>query len=153
LLKRISKIVNIVFIISSLHSHAQPLESSESSDDLGKLSVRIMGFANDRGECWFALDNSENVYESEDSVFIGKILPIFNKEVILEIDSLKFGVYAIRVFHDENSNGELDSDFLGIPTEDYGYSNNVSAWFGAPSWERAKFRLAKKELTIEIYVD
>ena len=119
----------------------------------GTLDIRITGFPNDDGECWFALDNAEAVYESEDSVFIGKILPIISGEVIINIDSLDYGNYAIRVFHDENSNGELDSNFLGIPTEDYGFSNNVSAWFGAPSWERAKFLFNQKQMTIKISVD
>jgi uncharacterized protein (DUF2141 family) len=119
----------------------------------GSLTVRISGFENNNGECWFALDNSEDVYESEDSVFIGKILPIKNNEVIVEIDSLSYGVYAIRVFHDENSNGELDTNILGIPTEDYGYSNDVSAWFGPPSWERAQFLFNKENIIIEVSVD
>lgn len=119
----------------------------------GNLIVIITGFENDRGDCWFALDNSEEVYESDDSVFIGKILPIKNNKVIVEIDSLNYGYFAIKVFHDENSNRKLDTDFLGIPTEDYGYSNNVSAWFGAPSWERAKFFFNQKEMTIEISID
>lgn len=119
----------------------------------GTMSIRITGFTNDDGECWFGLDNVKSVYESEDSVFIGKILPIINGEVIIKIESIDYGNYAIRVFHDENSNGELDSNFLGIPTEDYGFSNNVSAWFGAPSWERAKFLFNQKQMPIEISVD
>ena len=124
-----------------------------SSAGLGTIIVRITGFASDEGDCWFALDNSKEFYESEDSVFIGKILPIRNSEVLLTLDSLKYGSYAIKVFHDENINGELDSNFLGIPTEDYGYSNNVSAWFGPPSWERAEFLLNEREMMIEISVD
>ena len=119
----------------------------------GTLSIKISGFENDKGECWFALDNSKDVYESKDSVFIGKILPIINRGVYLKIDSLEYGYYAIKVFHDENSNGKLDLNFLGIPTENYGYSNNVSAWFGQPDWEKAKFFFNQREMTIEISVD
>ena len=119
----------------------------------GKLIVNITGFENDKGDCWFALDNSEDVYERDDTVFIGKILPIVNNKVSVEIDSLKYGTYAVKVFHDENRNGELDTNFLGIPSEDYGYSNNVSAWFGAPSWERAKFFFNQEKMTIEISFD
>jgi uncharacterized protein (DUF2141 family) len=119
----------------------------------GTLSIKISGFENDKGECWFALDNSKDVYESKDSVFIGKILPIINRGVYLKIDSLEYGYYAIKVFHDENSNGELDLNFLGIPTENYGYSNNVSAWFGQPDWEKAKFFFNQREMTLEISVD
>jgi uncharacterized protein (DUF2141 family) len=118
----------------------------------GTLDIKISGFENDKGDCWFALDNSKEVYESKDSVFIGKILPIVNRDVHLKIDSLEYGYYAIRVFHDENSNRKLDSNFLGIPTENYGYSNNAKAWFGPPNWEKAKFFFNQREITIEISI-
>ena len=132
---------------------AQIFKPSAPPVEAGTITVKITGFENDMGECWLALDNSEEIYESDDSVFIGKILPIVNKEVIIQIDSLPYGIYAIRVFHDENSNGELDSNILGIPTEDYGYSNNVSAWFGPPSWERAKFLFNGKEMSIGVSIE
>ena len=128
-------------------------QSVDSSDEMGSVIVRITGFTSDEGDCWFALDNSKEVYESEDSVFIGKILPIINNEVNLTIDSLQFGNYAIKVFHDENGNGELDSNFLGIPSEDYGFSNDASGWFGPPRWEKAMFLLNEREMAIEISVD
>jgi uncharacterized protein (DUF2141 family) len=123
------------------------------SVSLGRIKIVITGFENNDGDCWFAIDNSKEVYEREDSVWIGKILSIKNNEVIVVIDSLKYGEYAVKVFHDENKNGELDTDFLGIPDEDYGYSNDASGWFGPPSWEKAKFIFNQPELTIRIEVD
>jgi uncharacterized protein (DUF2141 family) len=128
-------------------------EAIDNSSDKGTLIVKIVGFVNNNGECRFALDNLKDVFESDDSVYIGKVLPIVNSEVHLEFESLNFGNYAIKVFHDENSNGELDSNFLGIPSEDYGFSNNASAWFGPPSWEKATFLFNHKEMTIEISVE
>ncbi len=128
-------------------------QSSTEVKPIGKLEIIITGFNNDDGECWFALDNSESVYEREDSVWIGKILPIINKMVTVVIDSLDWGEYAVRVFHDENSNGKIDTNFLGIPDEDYGYSNDASGWFGPPSWKNAMFTFDKTEMTIKIEVD
>lgn len=119
----------------------------------GTLIVNIVGFENNNGNCWFALDKIKEVYERDDSVYIGKILPILNEKIVLTIDSLDYGNYAIKVFHDENNNHELDSNILGIPTEDYGFSNNARAWFGPPSWEKAKFLFNKENLTIEISID
>jgi uncharacterized protein (DUF2141 family) len=80
-------------------------------------------------------------------------LPIVNKQVVVVIDSLEFGEYAIRIFHDENENEKIDTNIFGIPTEDYGYSNDASSWFGPPSWEKAKFLFNQSEMTIEIKVD
>jgi uncharacterized protein (DUF2141 family) len=99
------------------------------------------------------LDNSKEVYESEDSVFVGEILPIIDSVATFTIDSLEYGTYAIKVYHDENSDGELDTNILGIPSEDYGFSNDASGWFGPPSWEKSKFLFNQKEMTVEISVD
>jgi uncharacterized protein (DUF2141 family) len=129
---------------------------AQTSDDIsntGKLKVIVTGFENDIGSCRFAIDNSKFVYEREDTVWIGKVLPVINKQVVVVIDSLQYGEYAVRVFHDENKNEIVDTNILGIPTEDYGYSNDASGWFGPPSWEKAKFIFNKPEMTIEIEVD
>lgn len=139
----------LVFI-TSLSGYAQDTEKTSS---FGKLRVVISGFENNEGNCWFALDNSEFIYESDDTVWIGKVLPIENKQVVVVIDSLAFGEYAVRVFHDENTNGEIDTNIFGIPNEDYGYSNDASGWFGPPSWDKAKFTFNQPEMTIKIEVD
>lgn len=134
----------------------QSLKAQSGSPDTytqGNLIVNITGFESDAGDCWFAIDNSKDIFEGDTSVYIGKILPIKNRKVIVEIDSLPFGEYAIKVFHDKNRNGMLDTGFLGIPKEDYGYSNNARSWFGPPSWEKAKFIFNQKEMKIEIKVD
>jgi uncharacterized protein (DUF2141 family) len=146
---RIIFLLSIVITVTTINL----AQTSEATTQFGKLKVVILGFNNNEGDCWFAIDNSREVYESEDTVWIGKILSIENKEVIVVIDSLKYGEYAVRVFHDENKNGKIDSNFLGIPTEDYGYSNDASGWFGPPSWEKAKFIFDKPEMTIDINID
>jgi uncharacterized protein (DUF2141 family) len=144
--------VAAVIVVIVLHS---PLNFSQNNNsiEMGSLTVKLTGFANDNGNCRFALDNSKEVYESEDSVFVGRLLPIIDSVATFTIDSLQYGTYAIKVFHDENSDGELDTNIFGIPSEDYGFSNNASGWFGPPSWEKSKFLFNEKEMTVEISVD
>ena len=54
---------------------------------------------------------------------------------------LPHGEYAIAVFVDANGNGKMDKNFLGIPKEQYGFSNNVMGRMAAPSFEQAKFEV------------
>lgn len=49
------------------------------------------------------------------------------------------GTYAIAVIHDENMNGELDTNWIGIPKEGYGFSNTTIDEFGAPAFSAASF--------------
>jgi uncharacterized protein (DUF2141 family) len=155
-IKQKISLVRLITIIVSLIVFIKPgfifPQEFQESPKLGKLTVIITGFTNETGNCRFALDNSKFIYEREDTVWIGKVLPIVNKQVIVVIDSLAYGEYAVRVFHDENKNEVIDTNILGIPTEDYGYSNNASSWFGPPSWDKAKFIFNKPEMTIEIEV-
>ena len=51
------------------------------------------------------------------------------------------GTYAFAVFHDANSNGKMDKNLVGIPTEDYAFSNNAMGKMGPPSFDDAKFAL------------
>jgi uncharacterized protein (DUF2141 family) len=57
------------------------------------------------------------------------------------------------VIHDENMNGKLDTNALGIPTEGCGFSNDARAWFGAPSFSAASFAYDGRsiELTIDVH--
>ena len=53
------------------------------------------------------------------------------------LTNLDPGHYAIILFHDENGNGKLDKNALGVPTEPYGFSNNVRGFLGPPAFEEA----------------
>ena len=54
---------------------------------------------------------------------------------------LPAGQYAVGIFHDVNLNNKMDNNFLGLPKEQYGFSNNARALFGPPSFEDAAFEL------------
>jgi len=57
------------------------------------------------------------------------------------IEGVPPGDYAVSIIHDANRNGELDSNFMGIPKEGFGFSNNVMGTFGPPSFEKAMIKV------------
>lgn len=83
-------------------------------------------------------DNAEKfLKEARD----GKIVKASAHEITVAFDNLESGDYAVSVIHDKNENGELDSNFIGIPNEPYGFSNNAMGSFGPPSFDKAKMRV------------
>lgn len=70
-----------------------------------------------------------------------------NKVVFKEIPE---GEYAFVVYHDANSNGKLDKNPVGIPTEDYAFSNNALGKMGPPSYDSAKFVLPAAGATVHV---
>jgi uncharacterized protein (DUF2141 family) len=60
------------------------------------------------------------------------------------------GTYALAVVHDENMNGKLDTNWLGIPIEGYGFSNDARALLGPPSFAAASFQYDGENLELTI---
>jgi uncharacterized protein (DUF2141 family) len=71
---------------------------------------------------------------------------------VCEFPGVAPGRYAVSVFHDENSNGKMDTNFMGIPREGVGASNNARGHFGPPKFDDAAFQYSggKLDLTITI---
>lgn len=63
---------------------------------------------------------------------------------------LPAGDYAISLFLDENGNKKLDTNFLGIPKERFGFSNNPRILTGAPSYQDCDFRVESETKKMEI---
>jgi uncharacterized protein (DUF2141 family) len=63
-------------------------------------------------------------------------------------ERLAAGEYAVAVIHDENDNGRLDRNVLGVPSEGYGVSNNHTYALSSPKWDESKFTLASKERAV-----
>ena len=65
---------------------------------------------------------------------------------------LDHGEYAISAYHDKNSNGRLDTGFMGKPAEPYGFSNNARRSFGPAKYQDAKFDVREPGRTIIIHL-
>ena len=80
---------------------------------------------------------------SEVGVFKGLELYLEPKDSMQLSIEIPDGEYAIAFFIDANGNKKLDKNFLGIPKEQFGFSNNAMGTLSAPSFEQAKFRVAR----------
>ncbi|MDP4711603.1 MAG: DUF2141 domain-containing protein [Saprospiraceae bacterium] len=73
--------------------------------------------------------------------------------VRIRLADLPFGTYAIAVLHDANRNERMDFNFLGMPKEGTGSSNDVRNLFSGPEFSQAKFefRPGREDLSIRMY--
>ncbi|QOY93719.1 DUF2141 domain-containing protein [Massilia sp. UMI-21] len=70
--------------------------------------------------------------------------------VSAHIKDLPPGEYGIALFHDANDNGRMDSNAMGIPTEDHAFSNNARGNMGPPTFEQVRFALPAAGATATI---
>lgn len=144
------RIIYFSFIL--LFTFSVSIFSSDGAKKRGTLVVKFNGMSSDDGKVIIALCNSDANYKDHKSPFIGKSISINKNNAIIEFEDLPFGEYAIKAFHDEDANDDLNTNILGIPIEDYGFSNNARGMFGPPSWENAKFELNDNDKVIEIEI-
>ena len=121
------------------------------TENVSSFTLLIEGINKPEGELRIAMFNSKDDYTKEPVYAV--VLPVGDKEMAWKVPDLPFGEYAIAVYHDKNTNGKLDTNFLGIPKEDYGFSNNARGKFGPASWEDAKFSVTESAFTHQIIVN
>ena len=78
------------------------------------------------------------------------VMKIRKTEARCDFEDIPSGTYALVVLHDENMNGKVDTNWLGMPKEGYGFSNDAKASFGAPSFSAASFVYDGKDLDLTI---
>ena len=115
-----------------------------------KLVVNVTNIKSNKGDIGVAVSNSKKT-------FLGK--PLMNKskkakpgELVFEFD-VPNGNYTVSVMHDINKSGDLDKNFLGIPSEPYGISMDGRSKYGPPNYEDAVFTITDKDVKLTIQVD
>ena len=115
------------------------------------IIIKVTGLHSEKGQVRIAVFNSSETWLDEHPVYSSTI-KVDSQSVTWKLDDVPYGDYGIAAFHDENSNGKMDKNLLGIPRERYGFSNNVRAILGPPKWEKAKFSIRNPTTEISIEV-
>lgn len=106
-----------------------------------QLNIRVRGLK-PKGQLLIALFNQPEGFpgKAERAVRKAKV-PVSDREVLCTFDRLAPGTYAFIVVHDENSDGKLNTNWLGIPTEGYVASRGERGTMGPPQYSKAQFPL------------
>lgn len=116
------------------------------------LTVKFEKIRNDQGSIKYLVFNNEEGYPDNLKLSV-KSGSVATKDVAngIVLENLEPGSYSVSVIHDENDNDKLDTNFLGIPKEGFGFSNNPMVMFGPPSFNKTKVEVSKdSEIMIEM---
>jgi uncharacterized protein (DUF2141 family) len=117
----------------------------------GDLEVTIRGIESEQGQLMVAVVNSEAAFNGETPAVLSLLIAARQGNLSFSTDALPDGAYGIRVMHDENGNGDMDSNMVGMPTEAWGFSNNAMGNFGPPTWTDIRFELGgETSMTIDL---
>lgn len=106
------------------------------------LAISVEGLRNEKGTLYCSLFNAADGFPGPSPIVNGAREAQANQQPMsFSWETLPAGPYAITCTHDEDDDGTLDANFLGIPTEGYGVTNNVYPSNRAPSFDEAKVTL------------
>jgi uncharacterized protein (DUF2141 family) len=105
------------------------------------IHVNILNIRNSTGTIDCALFASPKGFPRDvlRSAIVAMVLKIQQTQARCDFEDIPPGTYALAVIHDENMNGKLDTSWLGVPKEGYGFSNDVRATLSPPSFSDASF--------------
>lgn len=135
-------------VVGALASAPLPAAGAEP---VSRISAAISSLRNDRGTVLCSLYRSADGFPGDPSKALRRTQtrPKGGKATCAFLD-LPAGSYAIGVLHDENDNGKMDTNFIGLPKEGYGASNDAKATFGPPRFQDAKVDYQGGLLSLEI---
>jgi len=115
----------------------QPPQPPNQAKNHSTITVRIEGLRNDQGTVYVSLfDNKKAFGDNKGAVISGQARPA-NRAAVVVLDKVAPGRYALSFIHDENDNKKLDTNWIGIPKEGFGYSKDVMGKFGPPKFDDA----------------
>lgn len=119
------------------------------------IRVKVLNIESSRGTVACALFESPDGFPKEYLRHATNVMVTKIRDTIARCDfrDIPPGTYALVVVHDENRNGELDTNWLGIPKESYGFSSDASASLAAPAFSAASFPYDGESLesTVELH--
>ena len=115
------------------------------------IKLEISHMKNQKGYLLIALFTKSGDYPKKGWIKRGLIKHINAKVMKYTFKDIEKGTYAISIVHDENKNLDMDTNFIGMPKEGFGFSTNPKIRFSAPSFNDTKFYLnGLKNLSIKM---
>ena len=117
-----------------------------------ELTLTVTSIDNHQGTLMVAVFDSADAW-SGGSPVAGARIDVSSDTASASLGTLPAGQYAIRMYHDVNGNGELDTNLMGIPSEPFAFSNNARGSFGPASWEDSVFEVSGDAATHSVRLD
>jgi uncharacterized protein (DUF2141 family) len=131
---------------------AQPVAPPATAPTGARIVATVGKLRNHQGSVQCSLHATGKGFPGGKPVAIASVTRLAGTSAVCTFSAVPPGTYAIAVLHDENNNGKLDTNWLGIPEEGYGASNNNLHTFSAPGFEESSFVVRKADVALAIRV-
>ena len=108
-----------------------------------QLTIKISNIEKLKGDIKIGVFNTDTNFLKEGAAIKNYSIKVDKNTAVLTITDLPKGEYAVSMYHDENSDAKMNTNFFGIPKEPYGFSNNIQPRMSAPKYKDCKFSFAE----------
>jgi uncharacterized protein (DUF2141 family) len=146
MLKYLISLSSLSIAIVSSTAFSQSIEANELAvtAQTVNLTVELQNVDSSLGTVDLAIYNNSTGFPGGGTPFQLAQAPAQKGTVKVQVPNLPDGVYAITVLHDDNGDGKMDYNGLGMPTKGFGFSNNPNITFGAPSFDDCKITVTQQ---------
>jgi uncharacterized protein (DUF2141 family) len=137
-------------LLPLLMAFALGAATAASAQSHARLSVSVEGMRNDSGSVRCGLYSSANGFREPGREMRGAVAPIKDGHATCVFSGVPAGTYAVAVFHAEHNETQMETGLFGKPKQGYGFSNNPSSMFGAPSFDSAAFTYSSGALHVPV---
>ncbi|MGL5871880.1 MAG: DUF2141 domain-containing protein [Xenococcaceae cyanobacterium] len=115
------------------------------------ITVQIDGLKEAKGQICFSLfASSKGFPDSSGNALQAQCILVAERSPRLTIENLNVGNYALAVFHDANQDGKLNRNFLGIPSEGFGFSQNPVIQTGPPKFQESAVLITGTKTNLQV---
>ncbi len=116
----------------------------------GELRVNVSNLARIGGKVWVGIYASSEDFLDRSRALLYYQAVTVTGSLTLHIPDLPAGTYAVALFHDENDNGELDTNFLGLPTEPWAFSGEPKTRLRLPRFDEVEFHFSGRGDVLDV---
>jgi len=130
-----------------------PAFTRTTSDETGNITVVMTNFRNEKGRAQVTLFNSEKGFPLDPNyAYMVKTGAINGGTATVKFMGVGLGEHAICAIHDEDMDGDFDRNWLFLPGEGWGTSNDVGGFFGPGNYNDSRFILDSTDATVNIII-
>ncbi len=146
-------IIALTFVTFFSHGVLTAQTGTKSSRQIGTVIVRVTNINLEKnGVVKIGLYDETGEFPALGKEIFGKNIEASKSVVSHTFNNIPVGIYAAAVIQDENNDGVHNTNFFGVPTEKYGFSQNVYGLFGPPDYEDVSFKVVSGQ-TISLTIN
>ena len=143
--RTLSRLGALLTAMSVFAAAAPPMAAA----GLATIEARVAKLRDSHGQVICTLFTPSDSFPDRSHKGMTIAVPIANRQAMCRFENVAYGAYAMVVFHDENHDGEFNQNWLGMPKEGFGFSDNPGT-LRKPSFSDAEFIVGQPRVQLTI---